>query len=103
MFWPYVSCGVLLVIGLSKVIKDGLAQKGMFGSVLGRLFFAIPMGVFGTEHFSDTKNVARIVPSWMPLHTFWVYVVGSAVIAAALSIILEKHAGLAATLFGCML
>jgi uncharacterized membrane protein len=68
----------------------------------GRLFFAIPMGVFATQHFTNTKLVASIVPSWMPLHTFWVYLVGTAIIAAVLSIILEKQARLAATLLGCM-
>ncbi len=105
VFWPYFSCAILFVIGLTKIIKDELPQKHGLDKTLpfGRLFFAIPMGVFGTEHFTDTENVARIVPSWMPLHTFWVYLVGIAVIAAALSIILEKHARLAATLFGCML
>jgi uncharacterized membrane protein len=105
VFWPYFSCGILSVIGLTKVIKDELPQKhGLDKTVpFGRLFYAIPMGVFGTEHFTNTEEVARIVPSWMPLHTFWVYLVGIALIAAALSIILEKHAQLAATLFGCML
>jgi uncharacterized membrane protein len=105
VFWPYFSCAILSVIGLTKVIKDELPQKhGLDKTVpFGRLFFAIPMGVFATQHFTNTKFVATIVPSWMPLHTFWVYLVGTAVIAAALSMILEKHARLAATLFGCML
>jgi uncharacterized membrane protein len=105
VFWPYFSCAILFVIGLTKIIKDELPQKHGLDKTLpfGRLFFAIPMGVFGTEHFTDTVNVARMVPSWMPLHTFWVYLVGTAVIATALSVILEKHARLAATLFGCML
>ena len=105
VFWPYFSCAILSVIGLTKVIQDELPQKHGFDKTLpfGRLFFAIPMGVFGTEHFTNTQLVASIVPSWIPLHTFWVYLVGTAVIAAALSMILEKHARLAATLFGCML
>jgi uncharacterized membrane protein len=105
VFWPYFSCAILSVVGLTKVIKDELPQKHGLDKTLpfGRLFFAIPMGVFATQHFTNTKFVATIVPSWMPLHTFWVYLVGTAVIAAALSMILEKHARLAATLFGCML
>jgi uncharacterized membrane protein len=105
VFWPYFSCAILSAIGLTKVIRDDLPQKhGLDKTVpFGRLFYAIPMGVFGTQHFSNTKLVATVVPSWMPWHTFWVYLVGTAVIAAALSIILDKHARLAATLFGCML
>ncbi len=105
VFWPYFSCAILSAIGLTKVIKDDLPQKHGLDklSPFGRLFYAIPMGVFGTEHFTITQQVAGIVPSWMPLHIFWVYLVGTAVIATSLSIILEKHARLAATLFGCML
>jgi uncharacterized membrane protein len=105
VFWPYFTCAILSAIGLTKVIKDELTQKRGLDklSPFGRLFYAIPMGVFGTEHFTITQQVAGIVPSWMPLHTFWVYLVGAAVIATSLSIILDKHARLAATLFGCML
>lgn len=105
VFWPYFTCALLSAIGLTKIIKDELPQVHGLDKTLpfGRLFFAMPMGVFATQHFTNTKFVASIVPSWIPLHTFWVYLVGTAVIAAALSIILEKHARLAATLFGCML
>jgi uncharacterized membrane protein len=104
VFWPYFSGAIFLAIGLTKISKDELPQKhGIDKTVpFGRLFFAVPMGVFATQHFTNTKLVASIVPSWMPLHTFWVYFVGTAIIAAVLSIILEKHARLAATLLGCM-
>jgi uncharacterized membrane protein len=104
VFWPYFSGAILSVIGLTKIIKDELPQKHGLDKTLpfGRLFYAMPMGVFATQHFTNTVFVASIVPSWMPLHTFWVYFVGTAIIAAALSIILEKQAQLAATLLGCM-
>ena len=104
VFWPYFSGAVLLVIGLATIIKYELPTQRGLDKVLpfGRLFFAVPMGIFATQHFTNTKLVASIVPRWIPLHTFWVYVVGTAIIAAALSILLEKHSWLAATLLGCM-
>jgi uncharacterized membrane protein len=104
VFWPYFAGVAVLVIGLPIIIKHELPQAHGLDKALpfGRLLFAIPSGVFGTFHFTDTKDVARVVPSWTQLHTFWVYLVGIALIAAALSIILEKHARLAATLLGCM-
>lgn len=104
VFWGFFGCAVLSVIGLIKIIKYELPQKHGLDKILpfGRLFYAIPMGVFGTEHFTDTKFIARLIPHWIPLHTFWVYLVGIALIAAALSIILEKNSRLAATLLGCM-
>jgi uncharacterized membrane protein len=105
VFWPYFTGAVLLVIGLIKIIKDELPQKHGLDKILpfGRLFFAMPMGVFGTEHLVDASDMAQAVPSWMPAHLFWAYLVGVALIAAALSIILNKHARLAATLLGSML
>jgi uncharacterized membrane protein len=68
----------------------------------GRLFFTIPIAVFGTEHFTDTTDIATMVPSWIPAHTFWVYVVGVGLIAAALSITVKVQSRLAATLVGAM-
>jgi uncharacterized membrane protein len=105
VFWPYFTGVVLLVIGLVKIIKDELPQRHGLDKILpfGRLFFAMPMGVFGTEHLVDASDIAQAVPSWMPAHLFWAYLVGVALIAAALSIILNKHARLAATLLGSML
>ncbi len=105
VFWPYFSAAIFLAIGLTKILKDdelrqrrGLDKTAPFG----RLFYALPMAVFATQHFTNTKLVASIVPHWMPWHLFWVYLVGTAIIAAALSIILEIQARLAATLLGCM-
>jgi uncharacterized membrane protein len=101
VFWPYFSGAIFFVIGLTKILKDELPQKHGLDK-FGRLFYALPMGVFATQHFTNPKLVASIVPSWMPWHTFWVYLVGIAIIAAVLSILLEIQARLAATLLGCM-
>jgi uncharacterized membrane protein YphA (DoxX/SURF4 family) len=105
VFWPWFTGVVLLVIGLVKIIKDELPRRHGLDKILpfGRLFFAMPMGVFGTEHLVDASDMAQAVPSWMPAHLFWAYLVGVALIAAALSIILNRHARLAATLLGSML
>ena len=105
VFWLYFAAIVLFAIGLTTIIKDELPQKHGIEKILpfGRLFFAIPMGVFGTEHLVDASDIAQVVPSWMPAHLFWTYLVGVALIAAALSIVLNKHARLAATLLGSML
>jgi uncharacterized membrane protein len=104
VFWPFVSFFVLSAIGLVKVIKDDLPHERGIDKLLpfGRLFYAIPMGVFGTDHFADAVNIAKIVPRYMPWHMFWTYFVGAALLAASLSIILKINARLAATLLGCM-
>ena len=105
VFWPYFTGAALLVIGLIKIIKDELAQKHGLDKILafGPLFFAMPMGVFGADHMVDAAEIAPLVPSWMPWHLFWTYLVGVALIAAALSIILKRYSKLAAILLGSML
>jgi uncharacterized membrane protein len=104
VFWGYVSGCVLLLIGLIKISKDELARTRGIEKIMpfGRLFFAIPLAVFGTEHFTDTADIATLVPSWIPAHTFWTYLVGVALIAAALSITVKVQSRLAATLLGAM-
>jgi uncharacterized membrane protein len=104
VFWIYVSGCLLSVIGLIKISKDELRQVSGIEKIMpfGRLFFAIPLAVFGSEHFSDTADIAALIPSWIPAHTFWTYLVGVALLAAALSITLKVQSRLAATLLGAM-
>jgi uncharacterized membrane protein len=101
VFWMYVSASLLLVIGLIKIFRE-LPQEHGLDKVLpfGRLFFAIPLAVFGSEHFTLTASIAALVPRWIPAHTFWVYLVGAAFICAALSIAIIVQARLAAALVG---
>jgi uncharacterized membrane protein len=104
VFWGYVAAAVVLAAGLIKVIKDELPRAQGIDKIMpfGRLCFAIPLAVFGTEHFTDTTDIATMVPSWIPAHTFWVYLVGIGLIAAALSIAVKVQSRLAATLLGVM-
>src|SRR5438552_16120806 len=66
----------------------------------GRLFFAIPLALFGSEHFTATSGIAALVPRWIPAHIFWVYLVGLGFLCAALSIAVLVQARLAAALLG---
>lgn len=105
VFWPYLAGAVVLITGLLGNGKDraqparGLDRATAFGP----LFFAIPMAVFGADHFTAPQIVASIVPSWIPGHLFWVYFVGTALITAALSIVTKKLSVLAASLLSGMI
>ena len=87
VFWPYFAGTALLAIGLPIIIKNELPQAHGLEKILpfGHLFFTIPMVVFAAQHFTSAKLL-----------------VGSALIAAALSIVVKRHAQLAATLLGIM-
>ncbi|HET7213953.1 MAG TPA: hypothetical protein VFL79_10215 [Terriglobia bacterium] len=98
-FWMYVYGAVLLILGLIRIRKE-LPQENGVGKIMpfGSLFFAIPLGVFATEHFTDTKDIAALVPRWIPAHTFWAYAVGLGFLCAGLSMAVRVQARLAAAL-----
>jgi uncharacterized membrane protein len=101
---PYLSATIILVIGLNTLIKDFAHRQGLSKFVaLGPLFIAMPISVFGTEHFTATKIIAGMVPGWIPGHMFWALFVGTCLMAAALSIAAGKYVWLAAALLGFMI
>src|SRR5215469_1879859 len=103
-FWIYVCASMLFIIGLIKVLTELPQVRGVDKIMpFGRLFFAIPMAVFGSEHFTATADIARLVPRWIPAHTFWVYLVGLGFLCAALGIVVLVWARLAAALVGMTL
>jgi hypothetical protein len=69
---------------------------------LGRILFAVPLLVFGIQHFLYAGFIATLVPAWIPGHLFWAYFVGVSFVAAALSISSQIRAGLSATCLGIM-
>jgi uncharacterized membrane protein len=104
VFWPYFAGVAILVIGLAASRKELGPARGQERMVaLGRLFFAAPMALFASQHFTNTKAVSSLVPAWLPGHIFWTYFVGTSIVAAAVGIAAKKQARLAATLLGTML
>lgn len=101
--WSYFSFTVVLAIGLVAIFLRGDWQKSRgFDKLIlfGPLFYAAPIAAFGTEHFTLTKAVASLIPSWIPWHLFWTYFVGTCFILAALSLVTRIQARLAASLLG---
>jgi uncharacterized membrane protein len=101
VFWIYVSASLLSLVGLVKVFNE-LPQEQGIDKIMpcGRLFFAIPLAVFASEHFSSTASLATLVPRWIPAHVFWVYLVGVAFLCAALGMAVLVQARVAAALVG---
>ena len=100
-FWMYFSASLLFIIGLIKIFGELPREHGVDKIMpFSRMFFAIPMAVFGSEHFTATADIATLVPRWIPAHTFWVYLVGLAFLCAAVSIAVLVQARLAAALVG---
>jgi uncharacterized membrane protein len=98
--WPYFTAIFLTLIGLVKIFQHDLPRAKGFDKALvfGPLFLAMPVAVFGTDHFTFPDVVAGMVPRFIPFHVFWVYFVGLALIAGGVSIILDIYSVLAAAL-----
>ena len=85
--WMSVAGVVVLVIGVLAA-KRGFAQAHGLDRIIAltNLFFAVPLAVFGAEHFSLGRLMIGLVPPYMPLRLVWIDVVGVALIIASLSI-----------------
>ena len=101
---PYLIGALVLVIGLITIRNEFLQKRGLDKIVvLGPVFFAVPLAVFGSEHFTFPTILAGMVPAWLPGHMFWALFVGACLIAAALSIVARKYAWLASALAGILI
>ncbi len=71
--------------------------------MLAPVFEAVPLAMFGMEHFLSAQGISQIVPKWLPGPLFWTYFVGAALVAAGISFIAWRcvrwSAGLLALLF----
>jgi uncharacterized membrane protein YphA (DoxX/SURF4 family) len=95
---------VIFLIGIVTAKNDLVQTQGLDRAVaLSNLCFAMPLAVFGTQHFTDTQSIAQMVPSFMPWHLFWTYFVGIAMLAASLSIAAKVQVQWSGLLFGIMM
>jgi uncharacterized membrane protein len=72
--------------------------------------FAIPVAMFGIDHFLDpafapgipqeNATVFVTMPRWIPAHTIWAYLTGGIFIVCALGLMTRKHARLTAQVLG---
>jgi len=99
------SAGIALsAIGLLPAKNDVAQARGLDKIVaLSHLCFAIPLAVFGAEHFADARSIMQGVPAFMPWHLFWTYFVGVALLAASLSIATKTRVRWSGLLFGIMM
>jgi len=94
---------VLLLIGLWAAKSDIASATSLDKVVaLANLCFAMPLAVFGAEHFSVAAGISQLVPKFMPWHLFWTYLVGAALIAASLSIATKIQVRWSGLLLGIM-
>jgi len=76
-----------VIVGRSRLSSRPIAGRAI---ALGRVFAAAPLAAFGALHLAAAKGMTEMVPNYMPFPLFWVYLVGFALIATALSLIFDR-------------
>ena len=94
---------VILAAGVvtcrQKLMRGSLADRAIG---LGRIFVAASLATFGAQHLAAPRELAPLVPKYMPFPLFWVYLVGFALIATALSLIFDRVVRWSGLLCGSM-
>lgn len=73
-------------------------------TTIARVLYGLPMVIFGLMHFMNAKGMAGMVPKWVPGGgIFWIYVIGIALIAAGVAIIVNKKGRLASLCLAALL
>jgi uncharacterized membrane protein len=103
IFWPWFAGVAFLVMGLVFARGEFIAAAGIEKVVvLGRVFAASALACFGAEHMVNIIPFSSMVPRWLPFHPFWVVFFGLALLASALSLVLNRSIRLSATLTAVM-
>jgi len=110
-FWTSF-CELLAMAGASLFVAGSVGGNSLssmrraailrFSKRLSPFLFAVPLLVFGAQHFLYAAYIATLVPSWIPGHLFWAYLVGSAFLAVAITLLTGRFARLAMVLLGSM-
>ncbi len=99
-------CGACLVLAgapwVAPTVKAEWKPSLPTVTRVGCLLFASSLPVFGVEHFVSARDIAPMVPYWIPWHLLWTYFVGLAFFAAAAAMGTRIQARLATTLLGVM-
>ena len=104
IIWMSAAGLALLVIGLWAARNDIAQAHGLNRIVaLTNLCFAIPLAVFGAEHFALGNSMIGLVPPYMPGRLSWIYIVGVALIIASLSIATRIQVRWSGLLFAIMM
>ena len=101
--WMGLAGIIFLVAGVFMHRNAIAAAHGLDKLVaLAPVFIATALATFAPEHFRGPDFVANMVPSYMPFKPFWAYLVGSALLAAALSITFRKVERASTSMLGAM-
>jgi uncharacterized membrane protein len=91
--WGMILAGIAALVAGLILVRPQLAAASGTGRllVLGPVLEAVALAIFAAEHFLAARDLMTIVPPWLPSPLFWTYLVGAALLAAAVSFIAWRH------------
>ncbi|MGA8531293.1 MAG: hypothetical protein WB622_16365 [Acidobacteriaceae bacterium] len=98
--------GGMMAAGVAALVAGLILARPRFRAAegadkliaLGPAFEATALAAFAAEHFTAARDLAPIVPHWLPAPLFWTYFFGTCLLAAAVSFILWRCVRSAAAL-----
>jgi uncharacterized membrane protein len=102
--WGMIGAGITALAAGLFLVRVRFAAASGAGKVLvlGPVFEAVALTIFATEHFLAARGLSAIVPRWMPGALFWTYLVGAALLAAAISFIAWRYVRWSASLLALL-
>ena len=87
--WGMIAAGAAALAAGSLLVRGRFAAASGAGKllVLGPVFEATALAIFAAEHFLLPRALSAIVPRWLPSPLFWTWLVGVALLAAAVSFV----------------
>lgn len=95
-----IAAAAFMLTGIMSKREDDVLNK--IGKT-SRYVFALLLIVFGIAQFLNLDFLTAKVPEYFPLRIFWVYLTGTAMIAAGASVFINKKARTAAIALGVFL
>ena len=99
-----MGAGVAALLAGLVLVRPRFAASSGAGRllVLGPAFEATALAIFAAEHFLAARDLMGIVPRWLPGPLFWTYLVGIALLAAAVSLIAWRYVRWSASLLALL-
>ena len=102
--WGMITAGILSLAAGLILVRKRFAKTPGPGKLLtlGPVFEAVALAIFAAEHFFMARDLSTIVPRWLPDPLFWTYLVGIALLAAAISFLAWRYVVLSSALLALL-
>jgi len=100
--WTRTAETLGILSGVLVIANRYAAVLGIF-NIIARVFMAIGLGILAVQHYLYLTFIETLVPTWLPGHAFWAWLVLIGFILAAVSILVGLKMRIATLALAAML